>query len=80
VLIVVAENQISGSDALVRAGAALTPERDKPLSLALTMVLERLSTRTNLSRITGAAESVTDGNGAPRVCCVLQEIAKGGYE
>ena len=80
VLIVVAENQISGSDALVRAGAALTPERDKPLSLALTMVLERLSTRTNLSRITGAAESVTDGNGAPRVCWVLQEIAKGGYE
>lgn len=78
ILVILAENQVSGTRALEAYGAAVaigcTPEAIK---LSLPASLAKLSEPETLQRMSSAAALVTAGDGVDRICAALMEIDGG---
>lgn len=81
ILLVLADNQISGTKALVRAGAAITIEQSTSLTSALLSNLELLNGNSEfLVKMAQAAAQLTDGRGATKACHTLQRSEHSSYE
>lgn len=81
ILLVLADNQVSGTEALVRAGAAMTPGQSSNLPSSLLSMIESLNNDAEaLARMACAAKQLTDGQGAARVCHALQYPQESSYE
>lgn len=70
-LLVLADNQRPGTQALAAAGAALTLGEVGDLSTVLPQVLQQLAEPGRLQAMSAAAAAVTDGQGAARVADAL---------
>lgn len=69
ILLILAENQVSGAKALVDAGAAMTPGKGSALTAALSSMLDSLNKDSGLlTKMAEAGAKLTDGKGAEKVC------------
>lgn len=75
VLVVLADNQVSGAAALERAGAALVISEPEALKAELPSVLARMSDPATLQAMSHAAAEVTAGEGASMVADSMVTIA-----
>ncbi|PPK51320.1 UDP-2,4-diacetamido-2,4,6-trideoxy-beta-L-altropyranose hydrolase [Marinobacter persicus] len=81
VLLILADNQISGTDALVRAGAVMTPGERTLTSSALFSILELLNSNSEiLAKMAQAAAQLSDGLGAAKICHTLQRSEYSSHE
>jgi len=81
ILLVLADNQVSGAKALVRAGAAITLKQSASLTAALLSKLESLNKNSEvLEKMAQASAQLTDGRGATKVCHTLQRFEHSSYE
>lgn len=72
ILLTLAENQVSGTQALVKSGAAVSLEKNIPLNSSLPSLLESLKNNSEtLSRMAKAAAQLTNGEGTTKVCRTL---------
>lgn len=74
-LLVLADNQRPGTQALVQAGAALALGSVADLPLALPDALQQAAAPTRLQALSAAAAGITDGQGAARVADALLALA-----
>lgn len=74
VLVVLADNQRSGAQALQRAGAALVIDHVEDIPTALPGFLEILRHAKNVLQMQNVAARITDGKGAQRVIDAMEKI------
>ena len=75
VLVILAENQVSGAEALETAGAALTITDPTAVQAALPRELAKISRLGCLQRMSRAAVGITDGKGTSRIVQSMVSLA-----
>jgi UDP-2,4-diacetamido-2,4,6-trideoxy-beta-L-altropyranose hydrolase len=75
VLVILAENQVSGAEALETAGAALTIIDPTAVQAALPRELAKISRPGCLQRMSRAAVGITDGKGTSRIVQSMVSLA-----
>lgn len=77
VLVILAENQVAGANALKASGAAITVNNAAQIDKAVLSKLTDLADTDELRRMSEAAASITDGNGTFRVVQTMGAAGKG---
>lgn len=81
ILLILADNQVSGTKALVHAGAAITPEKSASIPSALLSTLSSLMNNCeSLTKMVHAGAQLTDGQGAARICYTLHRSDESCHE
>lgn len=74
IIIPVADNQLAGSDALARAGAAILASLEKSGACSLPQALENMRSGDCLQMASTIAATITDGTGATRLATQMLDV------